>query len=109
MNEKDKALIVEFKSRLSPELKTHLKQLIIYGSRAKGNAPDDSDLDVIALVENKTPAIESALDDLIYQVMWDHDFRPIISLKVFEESEFNDALNKGFSFYRNVDKEGVLV
>lgn len=109
MNEKDKALIIEFKNRLSYDLKAHLKQIIIYGSRAKGNAPDDSDLDVIALVEKKTSAIESALNDLMYQVMWDHDFRPIISLKVFGESEFNDALNKGFSFYRNVEKEGVLV
>jgi predicted nucleotidyltransferase len=109
MNEQDKALIVEFKNRLSSDLKAHLKQIIIYGSRAKGNAPEDSDLDVIALVENKTSAIEIALNDLIYQVMWDHDFRPIISLKVFGESEFRDALNKGFSFYRNVDKEGILV
>lgn len=109
MNEKDKALIIEFKNRLSSDLKAHLKQIIIYGSRAKGNAPDDSDLDVIALVEKKTSAIESALNDLMYQVMWDHDFRPIISLKVFGESEFNDALKKGFSFYRNVEKEGVLV
>ncbi len=49
MNEKDKALIVEFKNRLSSDLKAHLKQIIIYGSRAKGDAPEDSDLDVIAL------------------------------------------------------------
>lgn len=109
MNEKDKALIEEFKNRLSSDLKTHLKQLIIYGSRAKGDAPEDSDLDVIALVESKTPAIESALNDLIYQVMWDHDFRPIISLKVFGESEFHAALKRGFSFYRNVKKEGIAV
>ena len=109
MNEKDKALIVEFKNRLSPDLKTQLKQLLIYGSRAKENAPEYSDLDVIALVENKTPAIESALDDLIYQVMWDHDFRPIISLKVLGESEFHDALKRGFSYYLNVKKEGIAV
>ncbi len=109
MNEKDKALIVEFKNRLSSDLKAHLKRIIIYGSRAKGDAPEDSDLDVIALVKKKTTEIEIALNDLIYQVMWNHDFRPIISLKVFGESEFHDALKKGFSYCRNVEKEGIAV
>ena len=109
MNEKDKALIVEFKNRLSSDLKAQLKQVIIYGSRAKGDASEDSDLDVIALVENKTPVIDSALNDLIYQIMWDHDFSPIISLKVFGESEFHDALKRGFSYYRNVQQEGIAV
>ncbi len=109
MNEKDKALIGEFKNRLSSDLKAHLKQIIIYGSRAKGDAPEDSDLDVIALVEHKTPELERELDDIVYQVMWDHDFRPIISLKVFGESEFHDALKRGFSYYRNVNKEGITV
>jgi len=109
MNEKDKALIIEFKNRLSSDLKAHLKQIIIYGSRAKGDAHEDSDLDVIALVEHKTPELERELDDIVYQVMWDHDFRPIISLKVFGESEFHDALKRGFSFYRNVKKEGIAV
>jgi len=109
MNEKDKALIVEFKNRLSSDLKAQLKQVIVYGSRARGDESDDSDLDVIVLVENKTPAIDSALNDLIYQVMWDHDFRPIISLKVFAYSEFHDALKRGFSYYRNVQQEGIAV
>ncbi len=109
MNEKDKSLIVEFKSRLSSDLKAHIKQLIIFGSRVKGDASEDSDLDIVVLVDNKTLEIEKKLDDIVYQVMWDHDFRPIISLKVFGESQFYDALNKGFSFYRNVEKEGIAV
>ena len=70
---------------------------------------DDSDLDVIALVSKKTPEVEKKLDDIVYQIMWDHDFKPIISLKVFEESQFFDALNKGFSFYRYVENEGVAL
>lgn len=107
MNEKDKSLIVEFKSRLSSDIKDHLKKLIIFGSRVKGEASEDSDLDIVALVDHKTPEIEKKLDDIVYQVMWDHDFCPIISLKVFGESQFNDALRRDFSFYRNVEKEGI--
>ncbi|MDP3919314.1 MAG: nucleotidyltransferase domain-containing protein [Candidatus Omnitrophota bacterium] len=109
MDEKDKALILEFKRRLPTHLKARLKHLIVFGSRAKGNAMEGSDLDVIALVDEKTGDIERHLEDIIYQVMWDHDFNPFISLKVLAESHFYDALNKGFSFYRHVEKEGIAI
>lgn len=109
MNEKDRALMVEFKQSLSPDITRHVKRLVVFGSRVRGAAAEDSDLDLIILVDDKTPALERELDDAVYQVMWDHDFKPIISLKVFAESQFNDALNRGFSFYKHVDKEGVAV
>lgn len=109
MDERDKILIEELKNRLSADVTGHLRKIIIFGSRVRGEAAEDSDLDVIALVDEKTPEIEKQLEDTAYQVMWDHDFKPIISLKVFSESQFYGALNSGFSFYRHVGKEGVAV
>jgi predicted nucleotidyltransferase len=109
MNAKDKALVLEIKKRLPADLESNLKRLIIFGSRVKGESDEDSDLDIIALVNKKTPDVEKKLDDIVYQVMWDYDFKPIISLKVFEESSYIDALNKGFSFYLHIEREGVAV
>jgi predicted nucleotidyltransferase len=109
MKERDKELILEFKRRLPIELERRLRKLIVFGSRVKGEATEDSDLDIIALVDEKTTEIEKKLEDIAYQVMWDHDFKPMISLKVVEESQYYNALNKGFSFYRHVEKEGVSV
>lgn len=109
MDKRDRALILELKRRIPLDIKKRLKRVIVFGSRVTGKATEDSDLDVIALVDEKTPEIEEKLEDIVYQVMWDHDFKPIISLKVFVESQFYSALNKGFSFYRHVEKEGVSV
>ena len=107
MNVRDKELILEFKRKLPSKLKNHLRKLIVFGSRARGDALEDSDIDVIAVVDKRTPAIEKGFDNVVYQVMWDHDFRPIISLKVLAESQFYDALNRGFSFYKYVEEEGI--
>lgn len=107
MKKKDKALMLDFKGRLPKETEEHLKRLIVFGSRARGDATEDSDLDAVALVDERTFEIEKKLDDIVYQVMWDHNFKPIISLKIFAESQFNDALKNGFSFYRYIEKEGV--
>ena len=109
MQDNDRHIVEELKVRISLEAKHHLKKLMIFGSRATDSASEDSDLDIIALVDIKTLEVERVLDDAAYQVMWDHDFKPMISLKVFEETKYNDALKKGYSFYKNVEKEGVAV
>ena len=109
MNENDRALVLEIRKKLDPDVERHLKRLIVFGSRARDLSSEESDLDLFALVDQKSPEIEKKLDDIVYQVMWDHDFRPIISLKVFEESHYKEALSKGFSFYRHVEQEGVAL
>jgi predicted nucleotidyltransferase len=107
MGEKDRQIVMELKRRLPAEISSHLVRLILYGSRARGEAPEDSDLDLIALVDEKTADIEAQMEEVAYRVMWDHDFKPIISLKVFAEERFRSAARKGYSFYRNVEREGI--
>ena len=109
MTEHDVQIVQDFKQRLPVDVSKHVRRIIVFGSRARGEAAGDSDLDMIALVDDKTPDIEAALESIAYNVMWDHDFLPIISLKVFAESSFKDAFERGFSFYRNVEAEGVSV
>jgi uncharacterized protein len=109
MAEIDKQIARELKGRLPSEIRLHVRKIILFGSRARDDAAADSDLDLIALVDEKTPALENALDEVAYGVMWDHDFNPMISLKVFSEAIFRRAAEKGFSFYRNVEREGIEI
>lgn len=109
MNAKDRELILDFKKRLPPETMIHLKRLVIFGSRASGQASEDSDLDLLVLVDEKTPEIEEKLEDIAYAVMCDNDFKPIISLKIFSYLQYNNALNKDLSFYRNIEREGITL
>ncbi|MBI2354738.1 MAG: nucleotidyltransferase domain-containing protein [Deltaproteobacteria bacterium] len=109
MGELDKQLVEELKRRLPPDVQQHIRRMIMYGSRSRGDAAEDSDLDLVALVDENTPELERTLDEIAYNVMWDHDFKPIISLKVFAEERFRSAVARGFSYYRNVEREGVTV
>ncbi|UJS18805.1 MAG: nucleotidyltransferase domain-containing protein [Candidatus Jettenia sp.] len=109
MKEEDKEIVLEFKRRLTEDIRVQIEKVIVFGSRARGEGTEDSDLDVIVLVREKTPKIEKKLEDVAYSVMWDYDFRPIISLKVFSKSQFDEATAKGFSFYKHIQKEGISV
>ena len=107
MNKHDKALTLEFRKRLPVDVKDHVTAIMIFGSRARGDASPYSDLDMAVLVDRRTVEIERKLRDIAYQVMWDHDFKPVISLKVFSRKKFDKAVRKKFSFYRHVMSEGI--
>ncbi len=105
----DQKLLQELKCRLQAVAKDRLQHCIVYGSRAKGLAGPDSDLDVLVIVTNLTPDLEEALQEAAYQVMWDHDFQPIISLSVISAEHFAHYQAQGFSFYQRVAQEGIAL
>jgi predicted nucleotidyltransferase len=107
LTQSDRLLIQELKRRLQEVATDRLGAVMVYGSRAWGKPDPDSDLDVAVIVQGLTPEIEAALNEAAYQVMWDHDFSPLISIKVFDADNFAAYQEKGFSFYRKVAREGI--
>ncbi len=109
MNKRDKNIVKLFKENIPPDLSSYINRIIVFGSRARGVADEDSDLDIAVLVDEVTPEIEKQLNDVAYQIMWNNDFNPVISLKIFSEKKFSEFLANGFSFYRNVIRGGISV
>jgi predicted nucleotidyltransferase len=109
MDEKDRNIILELKKRLPDTVRDHIRKVIVFGSRVRGEGSEDSDLDLLILVDRKAPELEVKIEDAAYQVMWDHDFKPILSIKLFTESGYRDLVKEGFSFYKNIEREGVAL
>jgi predicted nucleotidyltransferase len=109
LSQTDQIIAKELKARLKEAAGERVQAVIAYGSRVWGQAGPDSDLDVAVIVRGCTPELEAALQEAAYQVMWDHDFSPIIALKVFDARNFLDYQEKGFSFYCKVAQEGIAL
>lgn len=109
MTEEDRQVAEALRERLLAAAGPHIRKIIIFGSRARGDAEPDSDLDAAVLVDRRTAELEEALDDAAYEFMWERDFSPIVSLKVFAADQFQERLQEGFSFYRKVVREGVTL
>jgi len=107
MTDKDRQIVSEFKGSVSGAALARVRKVIVFGSRVRGDATEDSDLDLMVLVDEMTPGLEDELEEAAYAVMWEHDFKPIISLKVFTEARYKSALERGYSFYKNVEREGI--
>lgn len=107
LTELDRVLIEELKKCLQEIAGDRLQAVIAYGSRVWGRPTPESDLDVAAIIRDLTPEMAEALQEAAYQVMWDHDFYPLISLKVFDAKKFSFLQEQGFSYYCKVAQEGV--
>ncbi|MBI3799713.1 MAG: nucleotidyltransferase domain-containing protein [Deltaproteobacteria bacterium] len=102
-----KDLLQEFQKRIPAAMHLHIRQLILFGSAAREEDQPESDVDVLVLLDEKSQEREGALREAAYQAMWVCDFRRLLSLKILSLTEYEDRLAKGYSFYQNVEREGV--
>ena len=109
MDAHDLSLIKDFRRRLPPHVSRRLRGIRIFGSRARGNHEPDSDLDVLVLVDRWDVQLERQIEDAAYSAMWDDGFRVALSVKVFSQEQFSELVRRGWSFFRAVEREGILV
>lgn len=85
----------------------HLQRIILYGSYAKGEATEASDVDIMILVDLEDLDIKEysdKLSDITFDLNLDNDL--MIMPIVKNEEHFNNWISS-YPFYRNVQMEGV--
>ncbi len=82
--------------------------LILYGSRARGDANDDSDYDVLVIVDGPVNmALEDRMRTSVYPL--ELETGAMITLIVYGREEWNSPLQRATPFHENVEREGVLL
>ena len=85
----------------------HLKSVILYGSYARGDYTEDSDIDIMILLDLTDMEIKSYRHDL-YDMTYDFNMDYDLDIKPMAKNEdhFKKWLNV-YPFYANVEREGV--
>ena len=82
-------------------------EIILFGSRARGDARPNSDWDVLVLLDGKvTPEREEVLFKLLYQI--ELATEEVFSLLVYEKNYWQQVLKDG-PLYQNVNQEGIVL
>ena len=106
----DKA-IQEFIKGVKDILGERAKKIILYGSYARGDYNDSSDIDIMILTDLSDEEIVRYRDkilDYAYDIEWDNNFDITLSPLVKNIDKFNYWL-EALPFYRNVQKEGIVL
>ena len=109
MNSNKRDIILRFSQKVKSILGDKLDKVILYGSYARGTYHDNSDVDIMVLVnmsEDEIRQIKNSIYDLAFEIEMNTgiDIAPIIKEKKQYEY-WVDTL----PFYRNVRDEGVVV
>ena len=87
--------------------KVRLVDFRLFGSRARGDASPESDIDVMIEVEEYTPAVESLIDDTLFEINLSYDC--FISAVIFSRKELEEGPLDASPLYKAVEKEGIRV
>ena len=102
-------IIMSFARKVRRILGENLKQVILYGSYARGDYTEDSDIDIMVLTTLTDKEIEQ-IETEIYDLAFDYlmDYGVDISVVIKNEEQFNYWLG-ALPFYDNVRKEGMVL
>ena len=105
MEQKDYEIAKDLKERLSKIVQ--LVDFRIFGSRARGEVDEYSDMDVFIEVEH----MDKELEDKIYHIAWEVGLEHclFISPLVFSRYEIENSPLKVSPIVKNITEEGVKV
>ena len=104
----DKALVIkDFTETMKNHYGDRLSKIILYGSYARGDFNDESDIDFLVLLNDEEVRVMKELsntNDKIYELILKHDI--LVSMFATSIKKFQLATR---AFYQFVKKEGVTV
>lgn len=100
-------IIYKFSQELKQILGDNLAKVIVYGSYARGDYRDNSDVDIMILVKMSDEEIKAVKND-IYDLAFDVEMSTGIELSpiIKNEKQYEYWVDT-LPFYRNVRNEGV--
>jgi predicted nucleotidyltransferase len=105
MNPKDYKVAKELKKQLSDL--TSLVDIIVFGSRARDDQEEYSDLDISIIV----PSLNTELKERIYEIVWQVGFDNymVISPILFTKDEIANSPLRSAPIVKNIIEEGIRI
>ena len=91
------------------EKKVHISKIILFGSYARGDATEGSDIDIMILCKDDNSTAQKHLLDVFHRadkVAFENDI--LIQIDLQNESFF-DEWSEDLPYYKNIKKEGVVL
>jgi predicted nucleotidyltransferase len=82
--------------------------VILYGSRARGDASEYSDYDILVLTDGSADIpVHKKMIESIYPL--ELDTGAVLTLAVYNRLQWDTPLYRAMPFHKNVDREGVIL
>lgn len=110
MNRNDIEQAIEIlKEKIPLNMKNHVKKIVIYGSCARGDYTENSDIDVAILTDCDRLQAKK-YDDLLMDIVTDiaMETNTIVEYTCIPENEFMEK-KAWYAYFKNIEKEGRVI
>ena len=97
----------EYRRVLSEQYPRTVARMVIYGSKARGDAHPESDIDVLIIVKNEVGFLKRSLRHIGYELAATSCAVP--SILAYTQDEWQEKKEKGYPFQHTVERDGVSV
>jgi predicted nucleotidyltransferase len=99
--------IEEFVKRVKEKYGDRIKKIIVFGSYARGEAKEDSDIDVLVITTGRRFEMQKDLSEIVVDILLKTGI--YISAKALSIEEYNFMKKINTGFYQNIAREGVTI
>ena len=103
----ERKAVAAFKKTVQKHVGKKLKKFVIFGSKARGMADEDSDLDILVIVSGLDEDLKLHIWDEAYYVFDKTDV--MISPLVLSESQFNSLVKHERLIASEIERDGIII
>jgi predicted nucleotidyltransferase len=105
LTDREQQVAMEFVDRVRGRFDRQLIAAVLFGSRARGEAESDSDMDVLVVMSNADPEIRKEIRHLAVEVWLEHDI--YLSTRVWSQAHWHRLEDLQTLLFQNIRRDGI--
>ena len=101
----ERTAVRAFLGKLHRDYGQVVQQIILFGSKARGDSRLDSDIDILIIVEEESWPLRDAISTVAARVSLEYNI--LIGPRVIGRERWHRMQRERFSFYEHVAQEGI--
>ena len=107
LNKQERKAIKEFKIRLRKELGEQVVEIKLFGSKARGDSHQESDMDILVVLRSDSEENKDKIFDIVQDILLEYEV--LLSPIIFDKQEYDSLNSIPTIFMQNIKFEGVRI
>jgi len=105
LTNEEQQILTEFVEKIHERLDGRIMSVTLFGSKARGEAKPDSDIDVLVVLDNEDPQVRKEIRYLATEVWLDQGI--YLSTRVWSLGHWRELQRMQTLLYRNICRDGI--
>ena len=107
LTDDERRAATEFVDKLHQQFDGQVVSVLLFGSRARGEAEPDSDMDLLVVMSDASPQVRKAVRYLAVEVWLEHGI--YLSTRVWSRAHWRRLEGLQTLLYRNICRDGIVL